>query len=103
MIFGVLSCLLLVIRCGFHFVFSLYQVVNVTYFHRSATFPSIVSSYTDDPIDLAVENLTLSGCNFSPNVITVEAHNLIKISPYSAITDEQHHEFTIAFWSDGGD
>jgi hypothetical protein len=29
--------------------------------------------------------------------VTVEAHNFIKFSPYSAITDEKHHEFTLAF------
>jgi hypothetical protein len=29
--------------------------------------------------------------------VTVEADNFIKFSPYSAITDEQHHEFTLTF------
>ena len=53
--------------------------------------------YTDDAIDLVVENLTLSGRNLFPNVVSIEAHNFIKFSPYSAITDEHHHEFTLTF------
>jgi hypothetical protein len=44
-----------------------------------------------------VENLTLSGRNLFPNVVSLEAHNFIKFSPYAAITDEQHHEFTFTF------
>jgi len=53
--------------------------------------------YTDDALDLVVENLTLSGRNLFPNVVSLEAHNFLKFSPYSAITDEQHHEFTLTF------
>lgn len=48
-------------------------------------------------MDLVVENLTLSGRNLFPNVISLEAHNFVKFSPYSAITDEHHHEFTLTF------
>ena len=44
-----------------------------------------------------MENLTLSGRNLFPNIVTLEAHNLIKFSPYNAITDEQNHEFTLSF------
>jgi Family of unknown function (DUF5923) len=29
--------------------------------------------------------------------MSIEAHNFIKFSPYSAITDEHHHEFTLTF------
>jgi Family of unknown function (DUF5923) len=53
--------------------------------------------YTNDSIDLVVENLTLSGCNLFPNVVSIEAHNFIKFSPYSDITDKHHHEFTLTF------
>jgi hypothetical protein len=53
--------------------------------------------YTDDSLDLVVENLMLSGRNLFPNVISLEAHNFLKFSPYNAITDEQHHEFTFTF------
>ncbi|KAI5117290.1 hypothetical protein M0805_006812 [Coniferiporia weirii] len=51
--------------------------------------------YTDDALDLVLENLTLSGRNLFPNVVTLEAHNFMKFSPYSAINDEHHHEFTL--------
>jgi hypothetical protein len=54
--------------------------------------------YTGDAIDLVVENLTLSGCNLFPNVVSIEAYNFIKFSPYSAITDE-HHPY---LWADAG-
>jgi len=47
--------------------------------------------YTDNVIDLVVENFTLSGRNLFANVM------LIKFSPYSSITDEHHHEFALAF------
>ena len=53
--------------------------------------------YTDDAVDLVVENLTVSGRNHFPKVVTLEAHNYVKFSPYSAITDEHHHEFTLTF------
>lgn len=51
--------------------------------------------YTDDMLDLVVENLTLQGRNLFPNVVSVEAHNYMKFSPYNAITDQHHHEFTL--------
>ncbi|KAG0701989.1 hypothetical protein DFH29DRAFT_924101 [Suillus ampliporus] len=51
--------------------------------------------YTDDTLDLVIENLTLQGRNLFPNVITMEAFNFFKFSPYNAIKDERHHEFTI--------
>ncbi|KIM80670.1 hypothetical protein PILCRDRAFT_9478 [Piloderma croceum F 1598] len=51
--------------------------------------------YTDDAIDLVVENLTLSGRNLFPNV--VEAHNFVEFSPYFAITNEHHHVFALTF------
>lgn len=48
-------------------------------------------------MDLVIENLTLSGRNLFPNAISVEAHNFLKFSPYSAIKNESHHEFTFTF------
>ncbi|KAG1792741.1 uncharacterized protein HD556DRAFT_1377609 [Suillus plorans] len=51
--------------------------------------------YTDDALDLVVENLTLQGRNMFPNVISMEAFNFLKFSPHDAIQDERHHEFTI--------
>ncbi|KIK23254.1 hypothetical protein PISMIDRAFT_100825 [Pisolithus microcarpus 441] len=53
--------------------------------------------YTDDTIDLVVENLTLQGRNLFPNIVTLDAHNFMKFSPYDTISDEQHHEFEFKF------
>lgn len=44
-------------------------------------------------MDLVIENLTPSGRNLLPNVISIEAHNFVKFSPYGSITDEHNHEF----------
>lgn len=41
--------------------------------------------YTDESLDLVVENLALSGRNLFPNVVSMEAHNFMKFSPYNAI------------------
>ena len=53
--------------------------------------------YTDDQLDLVIENLTFQGRNIFPNVISMEAHNFVKFSPYNTIGDEAHHEFTFTF------
>ena len=42
--------------------------------------------YTDDSMDLIIENLALSGRNLFPNIVSFEAHNYMKFSPYDAIT-----------------
>lgn len=74
---------------------------------RKVILPSIIdrvgyvpiprAEYTDDTIDLVIENLALSGRNLFPNVVSMEAHNFLKFSPYNAISDEGHHEFTLTF------
>jgi hypothetical protein len=51
--------------------------------------------YTDDSLDLVVENLTLQGRNLLPNIVQCEAHNFFKFSPYNAITDDHRHRITI--------
>ncbi|KIK80530.1 hypothetical protein PAXRUDRAFT_833465 [Paxillus rubicundulus Ve08.2h10] len=53
--------------------------------------------YTDDALDLVVENLTLQGRNLFPNIVSMVAHNYLKFSPYSEISDEHFHEFTFTF------
>jgi hypothetical protein len=50
--------------------------------------------YSDESLDLVVENLTLSGRNLFPNIMSIEAHNFFKFSPYDAIKDVSHHTFT---------
>ncbi|KAI1788073.1 hypothetical protein LXA43DRAFT_974992 [Ganoderma leucocontextum] len=74
---------------------------------RKVILPSIIDQvgyvpiprieYTDEALDLVIENLALSGRNLFPNVISMEAHNFLRFSPYNAITDEQHHEFILTF------
>jgi hypothetical protein len=53
--------------------------------------------YTDDTLDLVVENLTLQGRNLFPNIISLDAHNFVKFSPYNAISDDNHHRITLSF------
>jgi hypothetical protein len=48
-------------------------------------------------LDLVVENLTLQGRNLFPNIVSIEMHNFMKFSPYNAIDDLGHHEFTMTF------
>ncbi|KAK0451135.1 uncharacterized protein EV420DRAFT_1561072 [Desarmillaria tabescens] len=57
--------------------------------------------YMDDSVNIVVENLTLSGRNLFPNIVSIEAHNYMTFSPYSVIqegTEESRHEikFTLA-------
>ncbi|KAF7969571.1 hypothetical protein HWV62_26869 [Athelia sp. TMB] len=56
--------------------------------------------YTDDALDLVVENLTLLGRNLFSNIVSLEAHNFIKFSPQAVIQDENHREFTLTFRPD---
>ncbi|KAG7443718.1 uncharacterized protein BT62DRAFT_971879 [Guyanagaster necrorhizus] len=54
--------------------------------------------YTDDAVDLIIENLTLSGRNLFPTIASIEAHNYMSFSPYSAIqegTEESRHEIKL--------
>lgn len=43
-----------------------------------------------------MENLTLQGRNLFPNIVSLDAHNFVKFSPYNAITDDSHHRITIS-------
>ena len=47
--------------------------------------------YTDDSLDLVVENLTLEGRKLFPNIIGVESHNHFRFSPYGAIVRDIKH------------
>ncbi|KAF8481546.1 hypothetical protein DFH94DRAFT_731269 [Russula ochroleuca] len=72
---------------------------------RKVILPSIVDrvghvpipriEYTDESLDLVVENLTLQGRNLFPNIVSIEVFNSMKFSPYNAIDDLNHHEFTL--------
>ncbi|KAG8928965.1 hypothetical protein FRC02_006163 [Tulasnella sp. 418] len=53
--------------------------------------------YTDNTLDLVIENLTLQGQNLFPNIVSLEAHNFVQFSPYDSIPDKSAHEFTFTF------
>ncbi|TFK24361.1 hypothetical protein FA15DRAFT_680768 [Coprinopsis marcescibilis] len=50
--------------------------------------------YTDESLDLVIENLTLQGRNLFPNIVSFDIHNHVRFSPYDAIPDEGHHKIT---------
>ena len=74
---------------------------------RKVILPSVISQvgyipiprieYTDDALDLVIENLTLSGKNLLPNIVTMTARNYFKFSPYSVIDDQSDHEVELCF------
>jgi hypothetical protein len=65
-------------------------------FYKIRYIPIPRIEYTDDSLDLVVENLTLEGRNLFPNIIEMEAHNFIKFSPYESITDDFNHHMTFS-------
>lgn len=74
---------------------------------RKVILPTVISQvgyipiprieYTDDALDLVIENITLSGKNLLPNIITMSARNYFKFSPYSVIDDDAEHEVELTF------
>ncbi|GBE81549.1 hypothetical protein SCP_0312780 [Sparassis crispa] len=72
---------------------------------KQVIFPSLIANigylpiprieYTDDTLDLVLENLALSGRNLLPNVVSLETRNFLKFSPYNTLRDESHHELTL--------
>jgi hypothetical protein len=55
------------------------------------------AEYSDDKIDLVIENLVLQGANLAPNVVEIASNNHFKFSPYDQIPDQQHHIITLGF------
>src|ERR1700761_5252182 len=51
--------------------------------------------YTDDSLDLVVENLTLQGRNLFPTLVEIDASNAVKFSPYNTTSDSGRHEFKL--------
>lgn len=74
---------------------------------RRVILPSVISNigyvpipraeYSDDKIDLVIENLVLQGANLAPNVVEIASNNHFKFSPYDNIPDSQHHVITLGF------
>lgn len=51
--------------------------------------------YTDSSWDFVVENLTLSGKNLLPNIVSLETHNFWRFSPYEKLGDESRYRFVL--------
>lgn len=72
------------------------NVILPTVIQQVGYVPIPRAEYSDDKIDLVVENLILSGPNLFPNVVLIEAHNAFQFSPYQTINrtlDTHHHKF----------
>ena len=78
-----------------HFILNLSTIFYLLFSKvRYVPIPRI--EYTDESLDLVVENLTLQGQNLFPNIIEMEAHNFVKFSPYNGITDDHNHHMTLS-------
>ncbi|POW21160.1 hypothetical protein PSHT_02715 [Puccinia striiformis] len=53
--------------------------------------------YTDNQLDLVIENLTLEGQNLLPNSVELEMRNYFKLSAYEKIPNSNRHSFWISF------
>ncbi|KLT41292.1 hypothetical protein CC85DRAFT_286608 [Cutaneotrichosporon oleaginosum] len=54
------------------------------------------AEYTDETLDLVVENLILSGPNLFPNIVSLENHNFFQFSPSDKIKDKNHNRFRLS-------
>ncbi|KAH6911282.1 hypothetical protein BKA70DRAFT_1220304 [Coprinopsis sp. MPI-PUGE-AT-0042] len=70
------------------------HVVMPTLLQQIGYIPIPRIEYTDESFDLVVENLTLQGRNLLPNIVALDVHNYVKISPYDSIKDENHHKIS---------
>jgi hypothetical protein len=73
------------------------RVILPTLIDRVGYIPIPRIEYTDDSYDLVIENLTLSGKNLFPNIVSLEAKNFFKFSPYNVISDASSHDITLHF------
>ncbi|PPQ71059.1 hypothetical protein CVT26_011461 [Gymnopilus dilepis] len=71
------------------------KVIMPTLIEQVGYIPIPRIEYSDDSLDLVVENLTLQGRNLFPNIVQLEANNFVKFSPYNAITDDHHHRIRL--------
>ncbi|WRT68357.1 uncharacterized protein IL334_005333 [Kwoniella shivajii] len=76
------------------------SVLLPTFISQIGYVPIPRAEYSDDKIDLVIENLVLSGPNLFPNVIFLEAQNSFRFSPYpninKQIPDLHHHRFRLS-------
>ncbi|KAF8956220.1 hypothetical protein BDZ97DRAFT_1852748 [Flammula alnicola] len=71
------------------------KVILPTIIEQVGYIPIPRIEYSDDSLDLVVENLTLQGRNLFPNIVALEVNNFVKFSPYNAIKDDYRYRIRI--------
>ncbi|KAF4574250.1 hypothetical protein EYR40_006036 [Pleurotus pulmonarius] len=71
------------------------NVIVPAFVDKAGYFPIPRIEYTDDNLDLVLENLALAGRNILPNVLEMEMRNYLKMSPYDAIQDNGRSELRL--------
>lgn len=71
------------------------NVIIPAFVDKAGYFPIPRIEYTDDNLDLVLENLALAGRNILPNVLEMEMRNYLKMSPYDAIQDNGRSELRL--------
>ncbi|KAJ9126120.1 hypothetical protein QFC24_002393 [Naganishia onofrii] len=69
------------------------QVILPSLIQQIGYVPIPRAEYSDDKIDLVVENLVLQGANLWPNIIEVDVHNHFGFSPYDRINKMQDSNY----------
>jgi len=72
------------------------QVIAPAVLNQIGVIPIPRIEYTDKTIDMVVENLVLQGTNILPNIIELESHHHMRLSPYNTIKDAQAHELRLS-------
>ncbi|WWC71598.1 uncharacterized protein I206_105556 [Kwoniella pini CBS 10737] len=76
------------------------NVLLPTFIRQIGYVPIPRAEYSDNQIDLVIENLVLSGPNLFPNVVYIESDNSFRFSPYPAINkqipDSHHHKMRLS-------
>jgi len=75
------------------------HVLLPTFIKQIGYVPIPRAEFSNNDIDLVIENLVLSGPNLFPNVVGIESHNSFKFSPYDQLNksmDTHHHKFRLS-------
>lgn len=75
------------------------DVILPSFIRQIGYVPIPRAEYSDDSIDVVIENLILSGPNLFPNLISIRADNSFTFSPFPSITkhvDTHHHKMQLS-------
>ncbi|OCF37895.1 hypothetical protein I316_00119 [Kwoniella heveanensis BCC8398] len=76
------------------------NILLPTFIRQVGYIPIPRAEYSDDKIDLVIENLVLSGPNLAPNELFFQMENSLRFSPYPQINkqynDQHHHRFRVS-------